>query len=65
MPDTETYETLMEQLNHKEAVSAVRAIIREVESAGPPEVISEAETKRRHAVLDELVAETERLGLYR
>ena len=63
--DTETYERLMERLNHVEAVSAVRAVLRQAENAGPHEEIPEAEMERRQAVMQELVEETERLGLYR
>ena len=63
--DTETYEDLMEQIRRAEGVAAVRAAIREAKCAGPREEISEAERERRNALLDELVAETERLGLYR
>ncbi len=65
MLDTETYENLMERLNHMEAVSAVRAIIRKAESSGPPEEVSEAEIEQSQAVVREIMAETERLGLYR
>jgi len=63
--DTETYEDLMEQIRSAEEITYVRAVIREAKCAGPAEEISEAEMERRNAVMDELVAETERLGLYR
>ena len=63
--DTETYEDLMEQIRRVKGTAAVRAAIREAKCAGPREEISEAEMKRRNALLDELTAETERLGLYR
>ncbi|MGI4788218.1 MAG: type II toxin-antitoxin system Phd/YefM family antitoxin [Janthinobacterium lividum] len=63
--DTETYENLMERLNHVEAVAAVRAVLREAKNAGPTEEIPEAEMERRQAVMQKLVEETERLGLYR
>lgn len=63
--DTETYEDLMEQLNHMKAVNAARTHMAQARKNTPPqEPITEAERERRHAVLDELVAETERLGLY-
>ena len=65
MLDTETYENLMERLHHMEEVAAVRAIIRRVDSAGPREEISEAEIERRQAVVREIMAETEKLGLYK
>lgn len=63
--DTETYESMVEQLNHVEAVAAVRAVLREAGCAGPTEEIPQAEMERRQAVMQELVEETERLGLYR
>jgi len=63
--DTETYEELMEQLRSAEEIAYVRAVIRKAKCAGPAEEISEAQMERRNALMDELVAETERLGLYR
>ena len=65
MLDTETYESLMERLHHMEEVSAVRAIVRQAQGAGPREEVPEAELERSQAVVRELMAETERLGLYR
>ncbi len=62
--DTETYESLMERLHHMEEVSAVRAIIQKAQSAGPREEVPEADIERSQAVVRELMAETERLGLY-
>lgn len=63
---TEAYEDLMEQLNHLRAVSSLRAhMARAKKNAPPQEPITEAERERRNALLDELTAETERLGLYR
>ncbi len=63
--DTETYEDLMEQIRRAKGMAAVRAAIREAKCAGPREEVSEAEIKRSHAIVDEIMAETERLGLYR
>ncbi len=64
--DTETYESIMDQLSHLQAVSALRAHMAEAKKSAPPqEPITEAERERRNALLDELTAETERLGLYR
>lgn len=63
--DTETYEDLMERLNSAEEIAYVRAVIREAKCAGPREEISDTEMARREAVMQELVEETERLGLYR
>lgn len=63
--DTETYETLMEQICSAEGIAAVRAVIRAAKCAGPEEEISATEMARREAVMQELVEETERLGLYK
>lgn len=67
MLDTETYESMVEQLNQqreKEIAAARTHMAKSLKNAPPQEPITEAEIERRHAVLDELVAETERLGLY-
>ena len=64
--DTETYEEMMNQLSHLRAVSALRAHMDQAKKNAPQqEPITEAERERRNALLDELTAETERLGLYR
>ena len=64
--DTETYESMVEQLNHMGAVTAARAHMAQARRNSPPqEPITEAERTRRQAVMNELVEETERLGLYR
>jgi len=64
--DTESYESMVEQINHLKAVSAARAHMAEAwKNAPPQEPVTEAERERRDAILDELAAETERLGLYR
>ncbi len=63
--DTETYEELVARLSFVEPAAAVRAIVRTAESAGPREEVSEAEMERSNAVMQELVEETERLGLYK
>jgi len=64
--DTESYENMVEQLSHLKAVSAARAHMAQARKNAPPqEPVTEAERERRNAVLDELTAETERLGLYR
>ena len=62
--DTETYEELLERVRHVEAVAYVRAVIREAKCAQPNEEATEAEIERSHAIVDEIMAETERLGLY-
>ena len=66
--DTETYESMVEQLHHQreKEIAAARVHMEQARKNAPPqEPLTEAEIERRHAVLDELVAETERLGLYR
>jgi PHD/YefM family antitoxin component YafN of YafNO toxin-antitoxin module len=63
--DTETYEALMARVLHAETVAEVRAVIRRAEDAGPREDVPEAELARSRTVVEELMAETERLGLYR
>jgi PHD/YefM family antitoxin component YafN of YafNO toxin-antitoxin module len=66
MLDTETYENMVERLEHMEAVSSLRAHMAQAQKNAPPQKpITEAEIERRQRVLDEIVAETERLGLYR
>ena len=64
--DTETYEALTERLQSMEAITSLRAhMAQDRKNAPPQEPITEAEKERRQAVMDELVEETERLGLYR
>lgn len=63
--DTETYENLMERLQTADEIAAVRAIVREAKRAGLREEVTEAEIERSQAVVKEIMAETERLGLYR
>ena len=66
--DTETYESMVEQLNQQqeEEVAAARAhMAKSLKNAPPQEPITDAEMESRQAAMRELVAETERLGLYR
>ena len=63
--DTETYENIMERLQVTEEIAAVRAVFQKAKCAGPPEEVSEAEIERSQAIVKEIMAETERLGLYR
>ncbi len=63
--DTETYEDLVERVRSAEAIAYVRAVIREAKCAGPREEVTEAEIERSQALVKEIMAETERLGLYR
>ena len=65
--DTESYETMVEQLNQqqeKEIAAASAHMAKSLKNAPAQEPVSEAEIARRHTILNELVAETERLGLY-
>ena len=66
--DTETYETMVEQLSRQQEkeIAAARAhMAKSLENAPPAEPVTEAERESREAAMRELVAETERLGLYR
>ncbi len=63
--DTETYEALVERLRTLEEISTVRAIIRKAEDAGPREEVTEEEIERSQAIVREIMAETERMGLYK
>ena len=63
--DTETYENLVERVRSAEAIAHVRAVIREAKCAGPHEEVTDAEIERSQTVVKEIMAETERLGLYR
>ena len=63
--DAESYQDLLDRLHHMEAVSSVRAAIRAADRNAPKEEVSEAEIERSQAVVRELMAETERLGLYK
>jgi hypothetical protein len=64
MLDTQSHESIMERLEDKEAISAIRAIIRTANDAAPRAEVSEAEIERSQAVVKELMAETERRKLY-
>jgi hypothetical protein len=56
----------MERLQSSETIASLRAhMARARDSAAPSEPITEAEKERRHQVVDELMAETARLGLYK
>ena len=60
--DAETYQDLMERVRHMQAVAEVRQIISHDKK--PDDPIAPEELGRRTRVMEELVAETERLGLY-
>ena len=70
--DTESYETMVEQLNQQQEkeIAAARAHMALARQNAPPvpamtEAEREREIKRRQAVMTEIVKETERLGLYK
>ena len=63
--DTEPYENLVERLRTLEEISTVRTIIRKSEDAGPDEEATQEEIERSQAIVREIMAETERMGLYK
>jgi len=65
--DAESYQELMDRQSSAEAIAKTRAEFRRIRanSATPDERLTEEEIERRHRVVDELMAETERLGLYK
>ena len=65
--DAESYQQLVDQIRNMEAVALVRAEFRRISatSVSPEETITEEEIERRHQIVDEIMAETERLGLYK
>ncbi len=66
MLDTETYENMVERLQNMEKIASIRVHMAQAGKNAPPqEPITPEELDRRTRVMDELTAETERLGLYR
>lgn len=66
MLDTETYENMVEQLNQVKAIAAARAHMAQARKNVPPqEPATEDDIEQSQVVVQELMAETERLGLYR
>ena len=64
--DAESYEKLMAHVRNMETIARTRAKFARIRANSPDEEpVSAAEIERRHQALDELVAETERLGLYK
>jgi PHD/YefM family antitoxin component YafN of YafNO toxin-antitoxin module len=64
--DTESYETLVESAERLRAMEAIAAVRAEISrSDGLADLPTPEELDRRRAVMRELVAETERIGLYR
>ncbi|MEO7718032.1 MAG: type II toxin-antitoxin system Phd/YefM family antitoxin [Capsulimonas sp.] len=64
MLDTESYENLMSRLRQMESITAIRGLIARSKS-DQDAILTSEELERRGQVMDELTAETERLGLYR
>jgi PHD/YefM family antitoxin component YafN of YafNO toxin-antitoxin module len=66
MLDAETYQNLMNQLRDMEAIARTRAQFARINANSPDEEpVMEADMERSRAAMMELVAETERLGLYK
>jgi PHD/YefM family antitoxin component YafN of YafNO toxin-antitoxin module len=62
----ESYQHLLDRLQCVEAISAIRADFAHAREASPPtKAIPEDEIERRGNVVRALMAETERLGLYK
>ena len=61
--DAESYQNLIERMQLMESMTAARRIIAQDKQEG--EALTPEERERRMRVVDELTAETERLGLYR
>lgn len=65
--DTETYDNMIEQLSRqkeKEIADARAHMAQALKNTQPVEPATESEKENRHAILDELITETEQLGLY-
>jgi hypothetical protein len=66
LPEAESDQNLKDHIRNEEAIAQLRAKFARITANTPPEVpLSEEEIERRNQVLDELVTETERLGLYK
>ena len=61
--DAESYQNLMARMQQMESITAARRLIAQDKQTS--EVLTLEEIDRRMRVVDELTAETERLGLYR
>ncbi len=55
----------MEQIRSAEGIAAVRAVIQAAKCTRPQEEVTDEEIKRSEAVVRKIMAETERLGLYK
>jgi len=64
--DTETYQDLVERARNAEAIASLRAHMAQARNNAPPsESVAEADIERSQAIVEEIMDETERLGLYR
>ena len=64
--DTESYQNLVERLQHMEAVASLRTDIAQAKKHAAQHVeATEADIERSQAVMQELAEETQRLGLAR
>ena len=63
--DPESYQHLLDRLEKLEGIASIRADFARTQRDAPPvESVLEEEMDRRRKVMRELMAETERLGLY-
>jgi PHD/YefM family antitoxin component YafN of YafNO toxin-antitoxin module len=66
MLDTDSYQCLVERVRAADAIARTRANFTRIRAATPaPEPITAEEAQQRRDALNALVAETERLGLYK
>jgi hypothetical protein len=67
MLDAESYQLLMERVQMTGAIAQTRARFEQINArtADYDKSLTQEEIQRRNLALDELVAETERLGLYK
>lgn len=64
--DAESYQHLMDRFRNLEAIAQTRAEFRRIRASSLTDTpLSAEEIERRNRIADELVAETERLGLYK
>ena len=62
--DAESYQYIVERLDNMETIAGIRGLLSRAKSQ-TSESISTEEIERRTRVMDELTAETQRLGLYK
>ena len=63
--DTETYENLVERLRIAESGFQACTIMQKDLDTGPDEEATQEEIERSQAIVREIMAETERMGLYK